>query len=254
MKRTSFQWLSAATALLAALGADFGAPAAETKLDATGTWKWTSVGRNGQTNETVLKLTQDGGKLTGAFIARNGNETAIQPGKIEGDTISFSVTRERNGQTITTKYRAKISGDTLKGTIETERNGQTRPRDWEAKRQARPGSAAGAWKWTVTTQNGDTFESKLKLQQAGDKLTGTLTGRMGDAEIQDGKLNGDEVTFTVTRERDGQKFTAKYQGKITGDTIKGKSELAFGDQTRTRDWEAKRVKDEESSAAKGDKK
>ncbi len=240
MKLSSFQWLKAATIVLVALGANLSMWAADGKSDATGTWKWTMSGRNGQTTETVLKLAQSGDKLTGAIIGANGNETAIQSGKVEGDAISFSVTRERNGQTTTAKYQGKLSGNTVKGTIETERNGQTRSRDWEAKREKPPVSAAGAWKWSVTTQSGDTFESKLKLQQAGEKLTGTLNGRMGEAEIQDGKLSGDEISFSVTRERDGQKFTAKYQGKLSGDTIKGKTEMTFGDQTRARDWEAKR--------------
>jgi len=42
------------------------------------------------------------------------------------------------------------------------------------------------------------------------------------------------------RERDGQKLTSKYSGKLAGDTIKGKIETERDGQTRTRDWEAKR--------------
>ena len=237
MKSRISPWLKTAALVALALGAGFGALAG----DATGTWKWSTTGRNGQTTETTLKMKLDGDKLTGAFIGRNGNETAIESAKVQGDEISFSLVRERNGQTRTTKYQGKLSGDTIKGTIQTERNGQVRSRDWEAKREGAPVKAAGTWKWTFTTSNGDTIESTLKLQQAGEKFTGTLTGRFGESEVQDGKLNGDELSFTVKRERDGQTFTSKYAGKIRGDTIKGKSEMTFGDQTRTRDWEAKRA-------------
>jgi hypothetical protein len=44
----------------------------------------------------------------------------------------------------------------------------------------------------------------------------------------------------VTRERDGNKFTIKFKGKVSGDTIKGKSEIDRDGQTQSRDWEAKR--------------
>ena len=100
---------------------------------------------------------------------------------------------------------------------------------------------AGTWKWTFETQNGQTIESSVKLKQEGDKLTGTFRGRGGtEVDIQDGKLKQDEISFTVVRERDGQKMTSKYSGKLAGDTIKGKFETERDGQTRTRDWNAKR--------------
>jgi len=62
-------------------------------------------------------------------------ETAIENGKIKGDEISFSVTREFNNNKMVSKYNGKLSGDTIKGKVEMERNGESQPaRDWEAKR------------------------------------------------------------------------------------------------------------------------
>ena len=99
----------------------------------TGTWKW-SVTVNNQTRETTLKLKLDGDKLTGAVLGRNNQETPIEDAKYKDGELSFKVTRERNGQKITTKYSGKVSGDTIKGKTEFERDGQTQSRDWEAKR------------------------------------------------------------------------------------------------------------------------
>jgi hypothetical protein len=48
--------------------------------------------------------------------------------------VTFSVTREFNGNSFTAKYSGKLDGDTIKGKVDTERNGETRSRDWEAKR------------------------------------------------------------------------------------------------------------------------
>jgi hypothetical protein len=54
-------------------------------------------------------------------------------------------------------------------------------------------------------------------------------------------VKGDEVSFTVTREFNGNKFTTKYNGKVTADTIKGKTESQRNGETQSRDWEAKRA-------------
>jgi hypothetical protein len=101
--------------------------------DPTGTWKWTVTFQD-QTRETTLKLKLEGDKLTGAVVRRNDQETKIEEPKYKDGEISFAVTRERNGQKFTTKYKGKIEGDTIKGKQESERNGQVQSRDWEAKR------------------------------------------------------------------------------------------------------------------------
>jgi hypothetical protein len=102
--------------------------------DATGTWKWSTT-FNDNTFETTLKLKQDGEKLTGTISGRaGGQDTEIKDGKIVNGAISFSVVRERNGQTNTTKYAGKLEGDSIKGKIERERNGEKVMTDWEAKR------------------------------------------------------------------------------------------------------------------------
>lgn len=107
---------------------------AEESKDPTGTWKWT-VTFNNQTRESTLKLRLEGDKLTGAMLGRDNQETPIEDAKYKDGEVSFSVTRERNGQKFTAKYSGKVSGDTIKGKMEFERDGQTRSRDWEAKRE-----------------------------------------------------------------------------------------------------------------------
>ena len=101
----------------------------------------------------------------------------------------------------------------------------------------------GTWEWSVTTPNGQTFEQRAKLKQEGEKLTGVIMGRNNqETEIKDGKLSSEgELTFNVTRERQGQTVTTKYKGKVEGDTIKGTSERDGG---QSREWVAKRAKDE----------
>jgi len=100
----------------------------------TGTWKWTaSLG--GQEREQTLTLKLDGDKLTGSMPGRDGQTTAISDGTYKDGNISFSITREFNGQKRTTKYKGAVSGDTITGKSERERDGQTTSTDWVAKRQ-----------------------------------------------------------------------------------------------------------------------
>ena len=106
------------------------------KADPTGTWTWSTPGRNGgEPRESSLKLKMEGDKLTGAILGRQGNETKIENAKLNGEEISFDVTREFNGNSRTMKYKGKVAGDTITGKITTERNGNTREVDWKAKRK-----------------------------------------------------------------------------------------------------------------------
>ena len=102
--------------------------------DPTGTWKWT-IRMGDQSREVTLKLKLEGDKLTGAMAGREGQpDTPIAEGKFKDGELSFKVTRERQGQKMTTKYSGKLAGDTIKGKMEFEREGKTNSRDWEAKR------------------------------------------------------------------------------------------------------------------------
>lgn len=128
MKRREFLVLGVALVGLAGL------VHAADKADPTGTWKW-SITFNDQTRDVTLKLKLDGDKLTGAMLGRDNQETKIDDATFKDGEVAFSVTRERNGQKNTTKYKGKLDGDAIKGTIEMTRDGNTTNRDWNAKRE-----------------------------------------------------------------------------------------------------------------------
>ncbi|HEV8606727.1 MAG TPA: hypothetical protein VGQ99_15235 [Tepidisphaeraceae bacterium] len=107
----------------------------------------------------------------------------------------------------------------------------------------------GTWKWTVQGQNNQSFEQTMKLKMEGDKVTGVILGRNNtETKIEDATFKDNTLGFTVTRERNGNKFVSKYSGKLDGDTIKGKIETERNGQTQSRDWEAKREKAEKPAA------
>ncbi len=98
----------------------------------------------------------------------------------------------------------------------------------------------GTWKWTISF-GGQDREMTLKLKLDGGKLTGAMVRDDQQTPIQDGKYKDGTLSFTVVRERDGQKFTMKYAGKLTGDTIKGTTSFDRDGDTRSFDWDAKRA-------------
>jgi hypothetical protein len=103
------------------------------------------------------------------------------------------------------------------------------------------GDLTGTWKSTFTTNDGRTVETIYKFKQEGEKLSGTAKrGEGEERKIEEGKVKDGKVSFQYTVERDGNKFTVKYAGELSGDTIKGKVEV----NDRSFDWEAKRQKTE----------
>ena len=84
-------------------------------------------------------------------------------------------------------------------------------------------------------------ETTFKLKAEGEKLTGTISGRNNDTAIEEGAVKGDEVSFKVTREFNGNKMVSKYSGKLTADAITGKTEYKDREgKDQSRDWTAKK--------------
>ena len=79
---------------------------------------------------------------------------------------------------------------------------------------------SGKWVAQVPGREGQTQETTITLKAEGDKLTGTISGRQGDAAISDGKVSGDNISFNVVREFNGNTIKMVYTGKLSGDEIK----------------------------------
>jgi hypothetical protein len=70
----------------------------------------------------------------------------------------------------------------------------------------------------------------FNFKQAGSDLSGSLEGRQGPTEIANGKVDGDKVSFEVTRDMgDKGKLTTKYSGTVAGTTIKLSADSGRGE-------------------------
>ena len=117
----------------------------------------------------------------------------------------------------------------------------------------------GTWNLTTLSATGQPASPQtLKLKFEGGKLTGTLSRQAGSKveqlPLEDSKLKGSDVSFAthnyavsyvhnVLQPTDTNKWShSKFQGTISGDTIKGKVERqSYMGNNHTLDWEARRV-------------
>jgi hypothetical protein len=87
---------------------------------------------------------------------------------------------------------------------------------------------SGKWKSQYQTPDGQQRESTFTFAVSGETLTGTVASAMGEAKIEEGKVSGDTLTFSVTRNFQGNDVKVKYTGKVAGaDTIN--FTVSFGD-------------------------
>ncbi|HEU0179653.1 MAG TPA: hypothetical protein VFV58_35935 [Blastocatellia bacterium] len=101
---------------------------------------------------------------------------------------------------------------------------------------------SGKWTAQVPGRNGQTRETTFNFKVEGDKLTGTMSGMQGgDNPISDGKISGDEISFTVKISFNGNDVTLLYKGKVSGDEIKMTRSRQGGDQPG-QEFTAKRAK------------
>ena len=88
---------------------------------------------------------------------------------------------------------------------------------------------AGTWKGTAEGPNG-TIERTFVFKVDGAKLTGETSSEMlGKSVINDGKIDGDNISFTITASMGGNELKLSYKGKLTGDELRLTSEIANGD-------------------------
>lgn len=99
-------------------------------------------------------------------------------------------------------------------------------------------------KWTAEMQGrgGNTMTVTMNLKAEGNTLTGTVSGRNRDTDISDGKIDGNNISFSVVREFNGNQFKQNYKGTVEGDTIHFTVTTEGGQgQGRSRQFDAKRA-------------
>jgi hypothetical protein len=99
--------------------------------DINGTWKATAEGPNGSMERTfVFKV--DGSKVTGETTSSMMGKSTIDDGKIDGDTVTFTITVKFQENEMKLNYKGKVSGNEIHFTVENPAGGNTI--EWNAKK------------------------------------------------------------------------------------------------------------------------
>ena len=99
---------------------------------------------------------------------------------------------------------------------------------------------SGTWKATAEGPNG-AMERTFVFKVDGDKLTGETTSSMlGKSVIENGKVDGDEISFSITEKIQDTDTKISYKGKVSGNSMKLTSQRAGG-EGQAIEWTATKV-------------
>ena len=88
-------------------------------------------------------------------------------------------------------------------------------------------SVDGKWNMTMKTPMGEQ-SGTLDLKADGGVLTGEMSGATGTVQIEEGKVDGDSVSWNA-KITTPMPMTLEFEGKVEGDALSGNVKLgAFG--------------------------
>jgi len=100
--------------------------------DISGNWKATAEGPNGGMERTFT-FKVDGSKVTGETTSSMMGKSTISDGKVDGDTVTFTITGNLGGNEMKLNYKGKVAGDEIRFTSEMA-GGGGQAIEWTAKR------------------------------------------------------------------------------------------------------------------------
>jgi hypothetical protein len=193
--------------------------------DVTGTWKG-AFDFQGTSVPLTFHLAVAQNVVTGTVEGMPTTPAEIHDGKVDGDSVSFWVNSDYEGQTYKYVFKGKVSEGQIDFSFGTDDG------SWSAtltvKNSELPVAAVkptapdatGNWKGAFDFQ-GTSVPLTFHLTATAGALAGTVEGLpTTPAEIQDGKVDGDTVTFSVTTDYQGTPVKLVYKGKVSADGIK----------------------------------
>lgn len=199
--------------------------AQQKKVDPSGTWRW-DLEMNDNTIKNVLQLQkQADGKLTGTLQA-NDRELPVEEGKVEGETVSFTVTLKMN-QTVKVHFEGKLTGDALTGDITAKSDEGEREFKWEAKRAVLAADVVGVWALEIETPGGDTLTPVLSITQTAGKLNGTYKSNENEIEAKELQIKDNHLHFKIDTQFQGGDLHVEFKGRPQGSKLNGTLEYSL---------------------------
>lgn len=222
-------------------------PAAQA-ADPTGIWKGT-FDFQGSSIPLTITLKIAGTMVTGTVEGLPTTPVEIHDGTLAGDTVSFWVNTDYQGQTYKLVYKGKIAADQITFDFGTDDGSWSTPLTVKKSGGAdtagapAPADVNGDWKGSFDL-NGTPTDLTFHLKSSGNAVTGTIE-RAGapPTEVHEGKIEGNTVSFWISVDYEGQSYTIVYKGKVTA----GQIDFDFG--TSDESWSASMTAKKATDAA-----
>ena len=79
---------------------------------------------------------------------------------------------------------------------------------------------AGNWDFAFTSPQG-AANWRIKFDQAGDTLRGSAATDFGQLDVTNGWITGNDMSFTLNLNFNGQMIQVNFAGTVKGDTVQG---------------------------------
>jgi hypothetical protein len=169
-------------------------------------------------------LKQEGEKLSGTATGPNDQSVPLEDVSLKGKELRFTLSFDRNGQTVKRTYVATLNGDALTGTIE----GGNQSRGFTGKREGVAAvaaiGAAGVWKLAVQAPD-QTYHPTVTLVQEGDRWSGKFAvDQDGEQPLKELTVKGNQLDFKVDLQFNGTDVHLTFSGTVDGNNLKGSME------------------------------
>ena len=182
-----------------------------------GDWQ-VKVDYNGRQRESILSFSRDEeGNQIGHWISFWGL-SKLQDVKHEEGKLSFvRVRRNREGQSITSKFAGTVKDGKLSGILSSDR-GESK---LEGNRSARISRAVGSWEMKLKMGERQFTSTLVVNADKEGNLTAQRQSQRGEHEITDVKYEQRKLTFKRKSKIRDRQWESTFEGTVQRDTLSG---------------------------------
>lgn len=166
-----------------------------------------------------LEVTETEGKLSARLLWRWGSVTGVRSVEVVGDELRVTRTETYEEKPVDIVYAAKLVEGKLVGSV---KNPDGSVFQWTGVPAVEKTDVSGTWQLTSSTPRRP-ITATLVLNQDGARVTGKYIGpRNREFPIQDGKLEGTKLTFSISGQRPERgRVAIAYSAEVRGDRMAG---------------------------------
>lgn len=174
-----------------------------------------------------------------------GKNSAVSSLELKNHMLSFDFSTDYQGSQLDLTYHCKPRGDKLSGTLDYSVNDNRGDFPIVATRKKldkRLLALVGEWECSLTSPDGVDHAPVLAVRVEDGAIKGRLTSNIVNVDIDEFKLEGDDVVFSFLNNHDGLNVNLSWRCKADGDALAGKLEFKLDGNKGVMDLTGRRRK------------